>query len=161
MCLNKACAHDPKEYLVCCLIVHSEAGLYAVPSNYHINYWHMQTVLVGCEKETTDCSAPVWYMITVLLLEFFHVVGTVLGYKAKGKHENEVVWCSQTPSASMLQWHQVRDRFYWRKNWGGRGSCYMRLIISSLCTPNSIDRDIPHSHLPCCLWDGSVSRYCN
>ena len=38
-----------REYLVCCLIVDSEAGLYTVPSsNYHVSYWHMHTVLVGC-----------------------------------------------------------------------------------------------------------------
>ena len=41
-----------REYLMCCLIVHSASGLYTVPSsNYHVNYWHMHTVLVGCEKE--------------------------------------------------------------------------------------------------------------
>ena len=44
--IKHACAHEPKEYLVCCLIIHSEAGLYTVPCNHHmyINCWHMHTV---------------------------------------------------------------------------------------------------------------------
>ena len=74
-----------REYLVCCLIIHSEAGLYTVPSsNYHVNCWHMHTVLVGCEKRM-DCSATVWYMITVLLLEILSCGRNCCGLQIKGQ----------------------------------------------------------------------------